>query len=64
MGIVVEEADETAFWLELLVDGGIVPTSQLKPLRAEADQLLAIFAASHRTARKTKPAVSRNPITQ
>jgi len=51
IGIVVEEADETVFWLECLVESGIVKEDLLKDLLAEANELVAIFAASHRTAR-------------
>jgi four helix bundle protein len=51
IGIVIEEADETVFWLELLVDSGIVPAAKLEPMMDEANQLLAIFAASRRTAK-------------
>jgi four helix bundle protein len=51
IGTVVEEADETVFWLELLVDAGIVPEIRLRELRAEANGLLAIFAASQQTAK-------------
>jgi four helix bundle protein len=51
IGIVVEEIDETIFWLELLVDTGIVPKDRMPGLLAEANELLAIFAASQRTAR-------------
>jgi four helix bundle protein len=49
MGVVVEEADETVFWLELLVETGIVRPSRMAALLAEANELLAIFAASQRT---------------
>ena len=52
MGTVVEEADETVFWLELLAEAGIFPKERLESLLREANELLAIFAASHRTARK------------
>lgn len=52
MGIVVEEADETVFWLELLVETEIVPEVKMKELLLEANEILAIFAASQRTARK------------
>ncbi|MFZ0771790.1 MAG: four helix bundle protein [Candidatus Sulfotelmatobacter sp.] len=52
LGIVVEEADETVFWLECLVESGIVKEELLKDLMVEANELLAIFAASHRTARR------------
>lgn len=51
MGVVVEEADETVFWLELLVDTGIVSEAQMKELLTEGNELLAIFAASHGTAK-------------
>src|SRR5947207_3362409 len=51
IGVVVEEADETVFWLELLVDCAIVPARRLAALLKEAEELLAIFAASQRTAR-------------
>jgi four helix bundle protein len=51
IGIVVEEADETVFWLEMLVEAGIVRPERLEPLLKEANELLAIFAASQRTAR-------------
>ncbi len=51
IGIVVEEADETVFWLECLVEAGIVKEDLLTDLLAEAHELVAIFAASQRTAR-------------
>ena len=58
VGIVVEEADETVFWLELRIESSIVRESQLRPLLSEANELLAIFAASHHTAKKQKQNVS------
>lgn len=51
MGVVVEEADETVFWIECLVESGIVKSELLADLLSEANELLAIFAASQRTAR-------------
>ncbi len=53
IGIVVEEIDETVFWLELLVDAGLVERRRMDKLLTEANELLAIFTASQRTARKT-----------
>ncbi len=53
MGTVVEEADETAFGLELLVESGMVPQARMQSLLAEANELVAIFGASRRTARAT-----------
>lgn len=54
VGVVVEEADETVFWLELLSEVGIVGGTRIQDLLKEANQLLAIFAASQRTARANR----------
>ena len=51
LGIVVEEADETLFWLELLADTGIVKPTKLRELLDESAQLVSIFSASRSTAR-------------
>ncbi|MBZ5533039.1 MAG: four helix bundle protein [Acidobacteriia bacterium] len=51
IGVVVEEADETVFWLEMLGDSGIVRPVKLQSLLTEATQLVAIFTASRKTAR-------------
>ena len=58
--IVVEEADETVYWLELLVEAAIVTKRRLENLYVEANELLAIFAASQRTAEsRSRPAMVR-----
>lgn len=57
MGIVIEEADETVFWLELLTESGIVRAGQMEALLQEANELLAIFAASVQTARRKRGSV-------
>jgi four helix bundle protein len=59
MGIVVEEADETVFWLELLVDAQVIRREQVADLFTEANELLAIFAASQRTAKSTDLSMAR-----
>jgi len=51
IGITVEEADETAFWLELIVDAGMIKRSKLESLLAETNELVRIFQASRTTAR-------------
>jgi four helix bundle protein len=51
IGLVVEEADESVFWLEMLADCGIVSEVKLKDLLEEAHELSALFTASQRTAR-------------
>jgi len=52
LGIVVEEIDETVYWLELVTLGGLTAPPNLQELLDEAQQLRAIFAASYGTARK------------
>jgi four helix bundle protein len=52
MGIVAEEADETVFWLELMIEADIVPAKRLASLLKEARELTAIFSASAQTARR------------
>jgi four helix bundle protein len=54
MGIVEEEADETLFWLELLVESELVKEGLLKDLIKETDELVAIFTASGKTAKTNK----------
>ena len=51
VGDCLKEADESAYWLELLVEAGVVPAQQMVLLRDECDQLIAIFTA---IAKKTK----------
>ena len=49
--IVEEEADETLFWLELLIESDLVAESRLKELMKETDELLAMTVASINTLR-------------
>ena len=51
MGVVVEEADESVFWLELLVESGMIAKTRLSDLLTEANELVSIFVASQKTAR-------------
>jgi four helix bundle protein len=51
LGIVLEEADETVFWLELMRNGGIFPEAKLAHLVQEANELVSIFVTSIRTAK-------------
>jgi len=54
MKIVEEEADETEYWLELLVEAELVPQEQIKNTYAETDEILAMTAASLKTLRNRK----------
>jgi four helix bundle protein len=51
MGDCLKEADETLYWLELLLDEQIVPAAKLQPLTAEASELVAIFITIIKRAR-------------
>ena len=59
IGVVVEEIDETVFWFELLVESGVVDPRQMDGLLPEAKELLAIFAASQRTARSANGSMKK-----
>ena len=46
IGVVEEEADESAFWLELVIEHKLMQEALVRPLLKEADELTAIMAAS------------------
>ena len=50
-GISLEEADECMYWMEMLQEAGIIPAEKLRDMMKEADELVAIFTASIKTAR-------------
>ena len=51
ISIVIEEADESYFWLEFIIDEKLMKKELIDPLYREADELTAIFIASRKTAR-------------
>ncbi|MDI9860471.1 four helix bundle protein [Flectobacillus roseus] len=53
LGIVEEEADESLFWLELLVESGIVKRDKLELLMTEANELTSIIVSSIKTAKRS-----------
>ena len=59
--IVEEEADESCFWLQLLIDRGVLAASRVQPLLKEASELTAIFVASRKTAAGRKSLENRKP---
>jgi four helix bundle protein len=50
LGIVEEEADESAFWLELIIEGSLLQAALVQPLLDEANELTRIMAGSRITA--------------
>ena len=52
VGVGLQELEETDYWLELLVDSGIVLEARLADLRDELNELTAILVSSVKTAKK------------
>ena len=50
----LQELDETIYWLELLVEADIISAKRLAPLLEEANELVAIFVSSVKTAKRRK----------
>ena len=54
LGVVEEEADESAYWIEMLVEAKILNPDSLAQLLAEANELTAIMTKSRKTAKQKK----------
>ena len=52
LAIVEEEADESVYWLELLVDAKLIRAARLAPLIAEFNEIVAMIVASQKTLRR------------
>ncbi len=52
LSIVLEEADESYFWLEFIIDENLLRRNQVEPLLNEANELISIFISSRKTARE------------
>ncbi len=59
ISIVLEEADESLYWLELVQETGLVKSSSFSPIPKEAGELVAIMLASRRTAKEKNGSSSR-----
>lgn len=51
LGTVEEEADESAFWMELIIESGLLEKKRVEALLQEANELVAILVASRKSAR-------------
>jgi len=60
LGIVVEEADECCFWLELIVEGDLLPKEKVETLLVEANELTAIFVSSIKTTKSNQKSAIKN----
>jgi hypothetical protein len=54
LGVVEEEADESGYWMELIVDSGLMKLKLLEPLLCEANELVAIMVSSRISATRNR----------
>lgn len=64
MGIVEEEADESGYWMELIVESGLMKLNLVESLLVEANELTAIAVASIRTSRQNSKTKHFEPKTR
>lgn len=62
LSIVEEEADESLYWMELLIDGDIVPERKLLALTSDVNEIVAMTVASIKTMRSKKSANPKSKI--
>lgn len=60
VGRTLEEADESALWIELIHEGDLLAVKRITPLLQEAEELTAIFAAMHKTSKRPPKSEIRN----
>src|SRR2546425_7958475 len=54
ISVVTEEADETLFWFEVLIESALIKMKMVEPLMSECEELLKIFSASLATAKRNR----------
>ena len=64
LGMVVEEADESQMWLDMVLRLHLAGSGEVERLRQEADELTAIFVASRRTASRSRAGANRRSTNQ
>lgn len=55
LGTVIEEGDESAFWLELIIDGHLLDKKLVDSLLKETDEIIAIMVSTRKSTQKNKP---------
>ncbi len=60
LGIAIEEADESLYWMEMLVEAELINSDRLNPFMQEANELISILTATVKTARSK---TARNRVT-
>ncbi len=54
MGTVEEEADESMYWMEMIIDAGLIAQELVRDLHLEADEILSMIVASINTAKHNR----------
>ena len=62
LAVVEEEADESAFWLELIIETSLLSLTKVKPLLTEASEIVTIMTSSKKTAAKSQIANRKSQI--
>ena len=62
LSIVEEEADESLYWMELLIDAGIVSEKKLSKLYCDVDQIVAMVVSSIKTMRSKRTTNPKSKI--
>jgi four helix bundle protein len=62
LGVVEEEADESPFWLELIIETHLLTAAKVRPLLIEAGEIVAMMASSKKTAAKSQIANRKSAI--
>jgi four helix bundle protein len=62
LGVVEGEADESAFWLELIIETRLLTAAKVRPLLIEAGEIVAMMASSKKTAAKSQIANRKSAI--
>ncbi len=60
LGIVEEECDESLYWMEMLVESGLVNPEKVKEVMKEGTEILAVIVASRKTAKSRGQAQKKN----
>jgi four helix bundle protein len=62
LAIVEEEADETLYWMELLIESGLIPETKLSLLIRETNEIVAMIVASMKTLRGNQSSNRKSKI--
>lgn len=60
LGIVIEEADESGYWMELIIEGELLPANRVEELLDESNQITAIMVASRKSSIKNHQSKIKN----